>query len=872
MESLSSANPSSKSTSFAAVGTALLFYLFCVLALGWIWFVLSFYLVGCLAAIYVIGGLLPAMNAMGRLSGIVMRGLRLRDGPDWYMPLRREDAPDLYALTEQLAARIGVEPPQQISVEMSADASIALYGNRTGQGKSRLYLGYDLITVLTRDELASIIAHELAHCKFVVRAHQSFCFRGLACADQLREDLETLLKEYEYRKTSFHTASLLYRCLIKLMRFMNRAFAAASRTDELQADSQAAKCAGSDVFGGALLKMGIAISKRESIDWRDRRVFGQRSDSFSEWLRGKLTPVDIAERRRMEQWLLASRADTEFATHPPLADRLAALPPVHSHSTGAEPALALLKNADEIADAYMRHADSIVRDLERKATSSARKTAAKKAKRVIASDHYTRGQAIGVAAIVLGCFTLIVAVCMLCCLEFGAVLVTSLIACAFLGSGCWMAVRYARREMSPLPAPPFELWLESLRSDQRQVPPDEWRAETAREVLALLPPSTRGKGRRSAFWAEVCYSMLAKCDMRSALVASEYCLAEDRFRLEGLLAQSIALAWLGNVNDSYAAMNVAYGAHRFGKSMGWGFGWAFALCGNWVDAEIYFLNAADARPDDATIMAALSVSQRRQGKLLEATDSARSAVAMAPRSVEIRKTLVSTLLDDGQWRDALTELETISGLAADDPDVMLMNIYAHAICGDLAKSRQFAERAATMLPKGKTYLRIAQAFEDAGCTEECRIYCNRALDVGFYPEALYALALAECRANELTKARELLTSALNCTTQLADGSVGVLAMIEPICTLMLSLEYAPRQVKGYSVRMLLKDSPLDANSMDLLICAETSEEARHCARRLYSAMLPGREPAEHTVFVDELVSDLQPKEPVASGIHGVQFD
>jgi len=60
--------------------------------------------------------------------------------------------------------------------------------------------------------------------------------------------------------------------------------------------------------------------------------------------------------------------------------------------------------------------------------------------------------------------------------------------------------------------------------------------------------------------------------------------------------------------------------------------------------------------------------------------------------------------------------------------------------------------------------------------------------------------------------------------------------------------------------------------MDLLICAETSEEARHCARRLYSAMLPGREPAEHTVFVDELVSDLQPKEPVASGIHGVQFD
>ena len=822
-----------------------------------------------MVALWAIVGLLPAMRALENLSNTIINSLRLLNGPNLYMSLSRADAPGLYEMADEVAAKIGVESPDEISLEMSTGASVRLQGYRTGCGRTKLFIGYDVLTVLTESQLESIIAHELAHSKLIHRAHSMWCDKGLWRAIQLNENLANLVAIHQHKKKKFYTAQVIHSWSAKLLRLTYRLYAKFRQQQELAADHLAAQMCGSNVYKDALMKLWIAAEKSRSIEWRERKICAQCSESFVEWLRDKLTPANDEERIMIESRVLRSDYDAACSTHPSLNDRISLLPSFEKEAASNKPAIELLAHPDNAAANYVHYLDAVLADEERKNSYEVKAEAEKKAKKAFSRPVYTLGQNLGMAAIVLGIFCLLSGIVMFFCEPISAPGLTAA-GSVLLGTGTLMYIKCAKREACPLPVPTYQLWREGLTSYLRKVPAEKWKDDVKRHVLLLRPKNMRGRGPLSAFWADVCYRMLAQCDYRGALVASELCLAEDKNRLEGLLANAISLAWLNNVEDSYAAINKAYTTNRFGKSMSWGVAWMTMLNSNWNDAEIYLHKAADLYSDDATVLAALSMCQRQRGKIHEATASIRKAVSLSPKSVELRKSYVNTLLIAGQPKEALEELGGLGSVSCGDKNVMFQMVSAHSLCGHMDKANALALILEEKYPEGKTHLWLARIFSDAGNTELSLCYHKNALKYGFYPEALYAIAHAENKNNCRNKARELLISAIDCTKTAGEGSVGALGMLQAVCFAILTMSDESEECRFYQVKIDLTSSPADANTMQLRVCAHSAEDAMMYVRSLYSAMHPGIEMPEAAVIeCKEIIDDMLLKKTGVPGIHEV---
>lgn len=85
------------------------------------------------------------------------RPLRLsEDGP----VLRRADAPELYALVDEVARVVGTRGVDTIAVDAAANASVMTYGAR---GRRLLILGLPLWESLTPQQRIALLGHELGH-------------------------------------------------------------------------------------------------------------------------------------------------------------------------------------------------------------------------------------------------------------------------------------------------------------------------------------------------------------------------------------------------------------------------------------------------------------------------------------------------------------------------------------------------------------------------------------------------------------------------------------------------------------------------------------------------------------------------------------
>ncbi|MER5596446.1 M48 family metalloprotease [Streptomyces sp. NPDC002265] len=118
------------------------------LAVGGIWCVVAGW-----GGIGMVAGLMPLLMAWA----LAPRVGRLPD--DWPV-LFRADAPELFALVDEVAEAVGTRSVHAIAVDGSINASVTTYDVR---GRRLLVLGMPLWEVLTPEERIALLGHELAH-------------------------------------------------------------------------------------------------------------------------------------------------------------------------------------------------------------------------------------------------------------------------------------------------------------------------------------------------------------------------------------------------------------------------------------------------------------------------------------------------------------------------------------------------------------------------------------------------------------------------------------------------------------------------------------------------------------------------------------
>src|SRR5947209_11204997 len=128
MPNPSSSTPRVKSPEQPLSGTALTLLVVSgtvVMALFYMGLLLALLLIGLLLALELalliglarVGAarlMIPPIQAQVGLAGLILQGLNLKEGPEYHMPLPREEAPRLYALLERVAGRAQVPPPDRV--------------------------------------------------------------------------------------------------------------------------------------------------------------------------------------------------------------------------------------------------------------------------------------------------------------------------------------------------------------------------------------------------------------------------------------------------------------------------------------------------------------------------------------------------------------------------------------------------------------------------------------------------------------------------------------------------------------------------------------------------------------------------------------
>ncbi|KUL46182.1 hypothetical protein [Streptomyces regalis] len=253
----------------------------------------------------------PALIIAGLVRGALERG-RLPG-----RALRPGDEPELAALVRDVAERIGFQEPLLVRIVPEVQASLGPT-KVAGVRAYALLLGLPLLRGLSEAQLASVVAHELAH-------EQQVSDRRTAALRFARHTLTDRLESRRFRPLSRPATALL------------RASQPMMWHAELAADADAAGAVGTTATAEALRRTGVLHEAFEGLGatwWSALMEDGTYPEDFYDALDTALHDPLVVRR--------ATRAAEEEDTldpytaedHPPVADRIAALP------TGVEPSTA----------------------------------------------------------------------------------------------------------------------------------------------------------------------------------------------------------------------------------------------------------------------------------------------------------------------------------------------------------------------------------------------------------------------------------------------------------------------------------------------------------------------------------------------------
>ncbi|GIF09243.1 M48 family metallopeptidase [Actinoplanes siamensis] len=287
-----------------------------------------------LGALWTVLKLLPADFALragvplslatfGALGYATWRALHSRRRAPAGVAITRADAPRLWALVDGAASAAGVAPPEGLTVV--TDATVAL-GERTRAlgllgGRRDLYLGLPLLQAWDAARLRAVVAHELAHGSAGLGRWAPVAYRGRVAVGRLAPRWGR----------GRNPAGAVFRAYARVYRRWDEPF---SRAQELAADRIAASHAGLPAAAAALRDLPVLAGMQRLFHaeyvgpgWQAGHVPDDVFGGFLRVLAARAEDVAILRARGPEP---AGAWDT----HPPLAQRLAALQP----AAPAEPA------------------------------------------------------------------------------------------------------------------------------------------------------------------------------------------------------------------------------------------------------------------------------------------------------------------------------------------------------------------------------------------------------------------------------------------------------------------------------------------------------------------------------------------------------
>ncbi|WP_301652474.1 M48 family metallopeptidase [Streptomyces arenae] len=331
-------------------------------------------------------GWLGSLAVAWCVGRVVLLSLGPGDVPDEIpgLPVTPEEQPGLWRRVGELADRVGTRPPVEIRVTPGAGAMVQEEARWLGlvPGERRLFLGVALLIGLPENELDAVLAHELGHYArhdtrlgaLVWALHR----RLLGTVRTLRQ--RAAREEAEERATSAaraarrraagrpprpergsargpdHYLAVVFSAYAALCLRLTEAV---SRRQEYAADHTAAVIAGRDAMVAALRRVP-ALDALDDRYLRDYALMGREARLLPPWgqFHGGLEHLlaDDERRERLKPWDRTPRPEdtheerSPYDSHPPTADRIAALRALPDDGCGAtsvrRPALALLRAPD----------------------------------------------------------------------------------------------------------------------------------------------------------------------------------------------------------------------------------------------------------------------------------------------------------------------------------------------------------------------------------------------------------------------------------------------------------------------------------------------------------------------------------------------
>lgn len=244
--------------------------------------------------------------------------------------LARSDAPLLFALIDELAARVGTRPPDDVYIAAGARVGVTEVGGFLGFGSRRvLLLGAQMVAALDVSELRSALAHELGHylggeTRFNGVATYTHALFASLLEASAREP--TANREGVYA----HAGQSVARSLVgwvgrNYARFYGRVTRPTARRLEHAADALSARLVGRDVAMRTLEKAHLVLAIHRAYD----------ELMFAMVIQYQALPADLVAgfaqfRKRIDERGLTAQIDaanraakTEpLDTHPALNDRL----------------------------------------------------------------------------------------------------------------------------------------------------------------------------------------------------------------------------------------------------------------------------------------------------------------------------------------------------------------------------------------------------------------------------------------------------------------------------------------------------------------------------------------------------------------------
>ena len=786
------------------------------------------------------------------LLSIFLRSFWLRKGKEYRLLLVERDAPRLFASITRLAQHFEIEPPREISIEMSANAWVRLKGYRRGATGTVLAIGYDLLAGLSETEVQAVLAHEMGHAKFVRRGLKRWFDLGVVRISTITNRLSIQAESYRSSDKKFHLAELFLRFADELTRSAARLLATYSRQDEFEADRTSAQLIGSASVRSSLIKLELLNIKLNRVPWTERVAQLEAEAGFSHWLVNELK----IERHKIDSEIPECVHDP-YSTHPSLRDRIAALPVDDGRRPNTAPGIELLADPDQVAADLIAEVHRVAALVEQEDSTAVT--------RWIDKDRKvgTRGRFwVGFAVIVIG---FVLAIGFLDVDEYNNAGLCVLV----VGVGGLILMFWRHRDRVHIPIPRYSDMKKAWQADR---PPDfaEQEHQIEAELTQLINAHSKKRQKLSALTREGARA-LEQCEYLRASVAGRFAIGLNDKNVDGVLVYLIASAGLGlwdNFDQNYAFIRQRTALAT--PATNWGTAWALFLAGDWTRAEALLLKARRKQAENTTILAMLAVTQAQRNKYQSAVLHAVKAADIEPNDLELSKLATRLLLDSGRLGEAAARLCTVESHADSDPEVAMMVVRLHLLRREYEEAREAVDVVRRADSDPQRLIQLGGVFETFRQDEYAARLYREALNAGHYPEALLSLARLATNEERFIEAREHLTCALNLEKETAPKGRTAVDLFQPLVSQLSFLAEPLADCKAWILTFPADATPAALADRSLMFFGHTRYSAETHLDFILKAMQPTGTPISASKLQwREAPADKQPARPVREGIQAV---